>query len=244
MKLLLVAALTLVVACSARAAEKPWDRGDTALVIDAYEGNAIRWDEMASEPRIAAVIHRATIGSRKGARYRERQDEARRRGYAWGAFHVGMPGDPVAQADRFLDVARASDDDVLVLDIESLDARRGMTLASARRFLRHVHAKTGRWPMLYGNDDVVRKISRRAGRDAVFATTPLWYARFRDDISDFPTGTWDACALWQFCSEINCKAGDCPLRVPGTEHDIDVSLFAGTTDELRAAWPFSAGERP
>ena len=244
MRLHVAVIVAILFAASARAAEKPWDRDDAALVIDAYEGNAIRWDELASEPRVAAVIHRATIGSRTDARYRERQDEARRRGYSWGAFHVGQPGNAVDQADRFLRVARASDGDVLVLDIESLDARRGMTLANARRFLRHVHAKTGRWPMVYGNDDVVRKITQRAGRDAVFASTPLWYARVRDDIDDFPTGTWDACALWQFCSEINCRGDDCPLRVPGTEHDIDVSLFAGTTDELRAAWPFAARGRP
>jgi GH25 family lysozyme M1 (1,4-beta-N-acetylmuramidase) len=95
--------------------------------------------------------------------------------------------------------------------------------------------------MVYGNDAVIRKISTGFGRDEVFSKTRLWYARFRREIPNFPRGTWETYTLWQFSSEINCtpaKPDDCLIRVPGTKTDMDVNVFHGTVDELKAQWPF------
>jgi hypothetical protein len=116
-----------------------------------------------------------------------------------------------------------------------------MTLDDARQFLLRIRERTGHYPMLYGNDDVIRHISERFGKDDVFRQTGLWYARFLPNVSDFPKGTWDTYTLWQFKSELNCKPTEtslCPYLVPGTKTDMDVNVFNGTIEELKTRWPF------
>ena len=87
--------------------------------------------------------------------------------------------------------------------------------------------------MVYGNHDTIQRISEEAA-DVVFGECPLWYARFRKRIPDFPNGVWTTYTLWQFSSEYNVQ-----IRLAGTKKDIDVNVYPGTTDELRRAWPFS-----
>src|SRR4029453_3866228 len=53
-----------------------------------------------------AIIHRATIGDRADRKYAERRDEAKKRGYKWGAYHLGKRGDPLKQADFFLETEK------------------------------------------------------------------------------------------------------------------------------------------
>ena len=40
--------------------------------------------------------------------------------------------------------------------------------------------------------------------------------------------------LWQFSSEIRVQK-----LIPGTDSDIDVNVFNGSVDALRAAWPLT-----
>src|SRR5215470_16605758 len=72
---------------------QPWKNPEVALAIDPYEGNAIDWDQLATDKRVVAIIHRATIGERVDRKYLERRNEAKKRGYKWGAYHFGKPGD-------------------------------------------------------------------------------------------------------------------------------------------------------
>jgi lysozyme len=222
--------------------QEPWKDARLAIVIDPYQGNAIVWPDVASDPRVVGIIHRATIGSRKDTKYAEREAEAKRRGYKWGSYHLGKPGDPITQADFYLGAVKPSADEVIALDIEGLDPATDMNLANARRFIRRIKKKTGRYPMIYANQTVVKRISDTYRRDAVFSKTPLWYARFKSRVTDFPTKTWDAYTLWQFSSEINCRPDypeNCLYRVPGTEMDMDVNVYRGTVDDLKANWPFN-----
>jgi lysozyme len=220
---------------------QPWRDGRTAIVIDPYQGNGIVWDELARDARVAGIIHRASIGRTADSRYAARREEAKRRGYKWGSYHLGRAGDPIAQADFYLSTARPADDEVMALDIESLNEKTDMSLANARRFILRIKEKTGRYPMFYANDTVTRQLSTRFRGDEVFSKTPLWYARFLSRIKDFPTGVWDTYTLWQFSSEINCKPPRperCLYRVPGTATDMDVNVYRGTVEELKANWPF------
>ena len=66
------------------------------------KATTIDWDKLATEKRVVAIIHRATIGDRVDKKYAERKIEAKKRGYKWGAYHFGKPGDPIKQADFFL----------------------------------------------------------------------------------------------------------------------------------------------
>ena len=58
----------------------PWAKSDTAIVIDAYQGNAINWDKMATDRRVAGVIHRSSIGQRVDTEYVKRKKVALERG--------------------------------------------------------------------------------------------------------------------------------------------------------------------
>lgn len=220
---------------------QPWTDPATAIVLDPFEGNSINWDQIATDTRVVAVIHRGTIGLRTDTRYKARRDEAKNRGYKWGSYHLGKPGDPIAQADFYLATIAPTDDEVMALDIESLDENRDMSLANARSFIKHIREKTGRYPMLYANHAVVKEISLRFPNDEVFSKTPLWYARFKSRVTDFPTGTWDTYHLWQFSSEINCLPAHpekCLYRVPGTKTDMDVNVYRGSVADLKVKWPF------
>ena len=220
---------------------EPWKDPRIALAIDPYEGNDLDWEKLATDPRVVAVIHRATMGDRADRKYAERRAEAKKRGYKWGAYHLGRPGDPGKQADFFLATVKPAADDLIALDLESTDATKDMSLAEARIFIKRIKEKTGRYPMIYANKLVAQAISDQFGADDVFSKTRLWYARFKKNVTDFPSGTWKTYTVWQFSSELNCSAADrtvCLYTVPGTEYDMDIDVFNGTIEELRKSWPF------
>src|SRR5438132_6316667 len=185
-----------VLACSSLATlaqspefSEPWKNPNIALAIDPYEGNEIDWDKLMTDSRIVAIIHRATIGDRVDRKYAERRDEAKKRGYKWGAYHFGKPGDPIKQADFFLDTVKPTADDLIALDLESTDGSKHMSFDDARAFIRRIREKTGRYPLIYANNEVSKAITERYGADDVFAQTHLWYARFKRNVTDFPKGT-------------------------------------------------------
>ena len=96
--------------------------------------------------------------------------------------------------------------------------------------------------MVYANNEVTKAIAERYGEDDVFSKTPLWYARFKKNVTDFPALTWKTYTVWQFSSEQNCTPANraaCLYTVPGTEYDMDVDVFYGTVEELRSKWPFA-----
>jgi lysozyme len=243
--LLLIAALFALpsVAAFAQSPEfsEPWRNPKVALAIDPFEGNDINWDKLATDARVVAIIHRATIGDRKDRKYAERRDEAKKRGYKWGAYHFGKPGNPIKQADFFLDTAKPAADELIALDLESEDATKHMSFDDARAFVKRIKEKTGRYPLIYANNEVAKAISDHYGADDVFAKTRLWYARFKKNVSDFPQGTWKTYTIWQFSSEQNCTPANRPVclyTVPGTEYDMDVDVYNGTIEKLRSKWPF------
>jgi lysozyme len=220
---------------------EPWKNPNIALAIDPYEKNDIDWEELATDKRVVGIIHRATIGDRADRRYSERRDEAKKRGYKWGAYHLGKPGDPIKQADFFLETVKPAAGELIALDLESVDATKHMSFDEARSFIKRIKEKTGRYPLIYANNEVTRAISDRYGADDVFAKTGLWYARFRRSVTDFPAGTWKTYTVWQFSSEQNCNPANrpaCLYTVPGTEYDMDVDVYNGTIEELRSKWPF------
>src|SRR6267154_5449129 len=219
---------------------EPWKKPNIALAIDPYERNEIDWEKLATDKRVVAIIHRATIGDRANRKYAERRDEAKKRGYKWGAYHFGRPGDPIKQADFFLNTAKPAADELIALDLESVDATKHMTFEEAQVFIKRIKEKTGRYPLIYANNEVTKAISDQYGADEVFAKTHLWYARFKKNVKDFPVGTWKTYTVWQFSSEQNCSPGNrsaCLYTVPGTEYDMDVDVYNGTIEELRDRWP-------
>src|SRR5207248_3088242 len=152
---------------------------EVASDIDPYEGNAVDWAKLATDKRVVAIIHRATIGDRVDKRYAELKIEAKKRGYKWGAYHFGKPGDPIKQADFFLDTVKPTPDDLIALDLESTNGSKHMSFEDARVFIKRVKEETGRYPLIYANNEVTKAITEQYAADDVFSQTRLWYARFK-----------------------------------------------------------------
>ena len=256
--------LSLVRAAEAAHA-RPWRDPGNALLVDAYEMNVIDWDELLGDKRISGFIAKASDGlpptfscadlreetaiahCRTGWRkyavsrelYRTRKTLAKSRGLLWGAYHVGRPGDPIDQANHFLDFAEPGADDLMVLDIENADDKDYISLDDAEIFVRHIKARTGRYPILYTNDNTARKIAANTDDYPILSRLPLWYARYKPSIAGvFPMGNWDSYAIWQFSGMYNCSDKHCPYRVPGTLDDVDVNVVPMTKAKLAELWPF------
>jgi len=241
----------------------PWKNPNNALILDAYELNTIDWVSLLSDKRIAAFISKASDGLpesfsctgdhagdtvahcktmwRKYAVSRElfqtRRLVARAAGLLWGSYHLARPGNPVDQANHFLEYADPQDDEMMILDLEGIDPEKFMSLEDAQIFVGHIRARTGRYPVLYTNHNTARYIAAYRNDYPVLARLPIWYARYKPDVKGvFPMGNWDNYLMWQFSSGTNCSKRRCPYRVPGTLTDIDVNVAPMSRAELARIW--------
>jgi GH25 family lysozyme M1 (1,4-beta-N-acetylmuramidase) len=241
----------------------PWKRKDRALVIDAYEYNAIDWHKLVTDKSVVGFIGKASDGLpppwacsgdetavrlckalfKRHAVARElfqtRRTIAKALGLKWGAYHLARPGNPIDQANNFIDFADPAPDDLMAIDIEDNDPKNWMSLADAEEFVRHIHRRVGRFPLLYTNGVTAKHIAQNRDLYPLLSRLPLWYARYKPEIGEhFPKGNWRSYTLWQFSSQANCSHRRCPYRVPGTPNDIDVNVASMDADALREAWPF------
>lgn len=218
---------------------QPWLDTNKAIIIDLYAGNEINWTELKKNNQLVAIIHKASQGLKTDTKYKERKEIALKNGYKWGSYHLGTAGDPIQQADHYLSIVGDYTGELLALDLESDDSTKHMNLANALLFINRIFEKTGKYPMVYCNRNMLLSIHTNYSADCVFSKCPLWYARFRKDIPDFEIKMWNTYTLWQFSSEINCKkTGECLYNIPGTFYDIDVNIYNGSKAELLANWPF------
>ena len=228
--------LALAAMAPAFAAEfdSPWMDPMSALIIDPYAGNSIDWGKLASQPRVVAVIHKSTIGTKRiDPGYFKRKQEAAELGYLWGSYHWGVAGNPKKQADFYIDTIKPAPDELIALDLEDAQSKTLMNVDEAIIFMERIKERTGRYPVLYTNHASARLIASKY-KDSVLAKAPLWYARFKAKVTDFPTGAWSSYTLWQFSSEIAAQ-----LPVPGTKPDMDINVFNGTVEQLKASWPLT-----
>lgn len=215
----------------------PWNKSSTSIVIDAYEGNSIDWNKMATDTKVAAVIHRSSIGMRVDSLYESRKRIALERGYLWGAYHLGRPGNTIAQADFFLKLINDEPNTLMILDLEDTNSGSFMSVDEAVVFMNHVYEKTGKIPTVYANHSTTVQLNQKVKNNPHFQQSKLWYARFKANVTDFPVGIWPTYFLWQFSSEINCTTtGSCLYNVPGTKSDMDVNVFNGTATDLAMQW--------
>jgi len=242
---------------------EPWKKADRALVIDAYEYNSIDWQKLAGDKRIVGFINKASDGLppayacsgdetayrlckalwKRHAVARElfhtRKVVAKALGLKWGAYHLARPGNPIEQAENFLDFAEPGPDDLMAIDIEENDPTKWMSLEDAELFVRHIFLRTGRYPILYTNGTTSRYIADNRYRYRLLSRLPLWYARYKPEIGiHFPKGNWQRYSLWQFSAQANCGERRCPYRVAGTPNDIDVNVAPMDAEGLRNVWPF------
>ena len=215
----------------------PWNDSKTSIIIDAYEGNSIDWNKMATDKKVVGVIHRSSIGIKIDSLYKSRKKIALERGYLWGAYHLGRPGNTIAQANLFLDLVEDDPNTLMILDLEDTSSGSFMTIDEAVVFMDYVYEKSGRIPVVYANHSTTVLLNKKVKSNPLFQESKLWYARFKSSVTDFPIGIWKNYFLWQFSSEINCtKAGSCLYNVPGTNSDMDVNVHYGNFRELASEW--------
>lgn len=218
---------------------EPWQNSNRPIIIDAYHLNSIDWDIMTSDSQVVGVIHKATQGTKADTALISRRQKAQEKQILFGTYHLGMAGDPIEQANFYLETIGDYSNELIALDLEEVENPKFMNLENALIFIDHIYEETNRWPLLYCNRNVMNQIIESYGDTSHFSNCPLWYARFRSDIPDFNPTTWRTYALWQFSSEINCQeTGNCLYNVPGTAFDMDVNVFNGTKEELMISWPY------
>lgn len=264
-KSVIVFILFIVSATGAAASEfnYAWRDKQKALVIDAYEKNPIDWQKMVTDKRIRAFIAKSSDGLQspwscsgnttqrkickksfqnyfmKQQLYHTRKTLAKALGLKWGAYHLGRPGNPVAQANHFLQFAKPEKDELIALDIEHDDPKKWISFKDAEIFARQIYKRIGRYPVLYTNHNTAQRIAARRDEFPLLSRMQLWYARFKGDIRGaFPMGNWDTYTLWQFSAHPNCNKRRCLYRVPGTEPNIDVNISTLSIEEFDKAWPF------
>jgi lysozyme len=202
-------------------------------VVDLYHGDDLVYTdeehdfEMAHAAGIRGIIHKATEGAGEvDQRYHAREATARKAGMLWGAYHFMRPGDPVAQAQHFLQQIGSSPERLLVLDHES----EGVGMGQALQWLNSVRSITGKTPWLYSG--FLIKEQEAHEYMPAFAEFPLWLAQY-GPVAKVPR-PWQKCVLWQFTGD---GVGPQPHSVAGIAHEnCDISSFDGTDEELRAAW--------
>lgn len=244
----------------------PWSNKERAIVLDGYEHNSFNLTEIVKDGRVAAFIHKGSDGmpanyhctritdpmqqelckriwrnySVSRELYQTRRALAKALGLKWGAYHLGRPGNPIEQANHFIDYTEPADDELMAIDIEDNDPEKFMSLRDAQIFAEHIKFRTGRYPVLYTNGITAKYIADHRLEFPILSRLPLWYARYEPDIAlHFPKGNWQDYALWQFTSQNNCTKHRCPYRPLGTNRDIDVNIADMTVAELKKSWPFS-----
>lgn len=182
---------------------------------------------------LGAVIHKATEGMEfVDSKYAARKSACMSAGLLWGAYHFAAGGDGIEQARHFLAVEPGTDPSVLLcLDFEpSSGGRPNMTLAEGRDFLKYVHDKTGRWPMVYGGGGLLRDLLDGKSDD-VFSKCPLWLC----DMRSHPKTILPNWPNWTLLQYTDGQLGQEPKDTPGSD-GADRNSFAGSLDDLRKAW--------
>jgi GH25 family lysozyme M1 (1,4-beta-N-acetylmuramidase) len=245
--------------------QTPWSNQDRAIVLDGYEHNSFNLPEIIKDPRVAAFIHKGSDGMPANYHcgriadvkdqeicrriwrnyavsrelYQTRRALAKALGLKWGSYHLARPGNPIEQANHFIDYAEPTSDELMALDIEDNDPARFMSLQDGQIFAEQIKLRTGRYPVLYTNGTTAKYIADHRLEFPILSRLPLWYARYETDIAPhFPKGNWQDYALWQFASQSNCTKMRCPYRPNGTNRDIDVNIADMTVAQLKQAWPF------
>ncbi|WP_428661967.1 glycoside hydrolase family 25 protein [Runella sp.] len=255
--LLLIFCFVLTLSLRAQSAfDRPWIDSTKAFILDPYSGNVIDFNKIISNPRMTGIIHRASDGLKRDTGFAGRKIQATKKNLLWGSYHLGRPGDPIQQADFYLSAINQDSVNVMALDLEDVEDSKFMNMDNAIKFIEHIKQKTGKYPLVYANQKVVKAISLKFNKNSVFAKCPLWYARFKNKVTDFPKNVWSTYTVWQFACEINCcecidvectkhklnYISKCPYnkgkstKIEGIKCDMDVNIYNGTVKNLRQNW--------
>jgi lysozyme len=166
------------------------------------------------------VVLKATEGTDVAdAQLAANRSRAHAAGLVVGLYHYARAGDPGAEADWFARTAgELSDGEFVCLDWEVP----GDPVGWCGSWLAAVEQRLGVRSFVYLNR------SLRDGHDwtpVIHGGHPLWLARYDGSTHPVGSGRWPALAMKQYS-----RSG----RLPGVAGAVDLDVFYGTTDQLRA----------
>lgn len=203
--------------------------------ISHFNGPSLNFAK-AKAAGILGTIHKATQGvSGADPMYAINRMKAQAEGLLFGAYHFAVGGDPKAQADHFLSVAKPDKNTLLVLDYEPNTQGRTMRLDEAVLFVTAIQEATGRWPGLYSGNLIKETFPRRI--HPVLKNCWLWLAQYSAQPSNIPE-TWDDWTLWQYTDGAH---GPGDHSVDGIGH-CDRDQFNGDEAALRKFWVGEVGD--
>lgn len=177
---------------------------------------------------IVAVIHKATEGKTYvDSTYCKRRTEAEEEGLLWGAYHFGNKGNPVGQADHFLDVVGDTENVLMILDLEE-NRGNNMTPEEAEEFVMRIKERTGRLPVIYGS-----RIYLESFDTDILNECKLWIASYTSSDEPKLPSHRDSWVLWQYTDG---RVGGSPKSVEGVGF-CDRDRYNGTAEELFELWP-------
>jgi lysozyme len=186
--------------------------------------------QAAQNEGIAALIHKATQGVKYvDKHYIERRDQARPLGFLWGAYHFGVGGDPIGQAQHFLDVVQPDAETLLAVDVERNPYGLSINITEAEQMVQYIYDQVGRWPVVYTARWYMREIIPDS-QPTILSNCPLWVASYAE-VPALPA-QWTTWTLWQYTDGDN---GPEPHKVSGITK-CDRNKFGGTLDQLREFW--------
>lgn len=202
----------------------PCDYEVHGIDISHYQGS-IDWVQLATNQTSQFPIHFVFMKATEGGDHGDDTfpfnfDQARRYGFIRGAYHFFIPKtDPHKQADFFIRTVRLTAGDLPpVLDVETIGKTSPQDLKIAVKiWLDRIEAHYGVKPILYTS----YKFKNRYLNDSVFNTYPYWIAHYYVDSVKYD-GPWH---FWQHTDVGN---------VPGIKEEVDLNVFNGTLEELRA----------
>jgi lysozyme len=199
------------------------------IVVDLSHHNANVDFARARQAGIVGVIHKATQGTRfVDPTYSAHKKGALAAGMLWGAYHFGVGGDGLEQAEHFLDTVQPADHHLLVLDFEANAQGPSMTLEEARAFVTHVKGATGRIPGLYAGHYLKELLG--TSLDPVLGECWLWLSQYGP--TPVVPRNWTTWTMWQYTDG---AVGPQPHEVDGIGR-CDRDKFQGTEADLRALW--------
>lgn len=182
--------------------------------------------KLAKRNGTVAVIHKATQGIRIiDSCYKTRRIAAKKNGLLWGAYHLGTNASGIAQAHHFLNNVGKVSKTLFVLDLKS-NTNNIMSQKQAEDFVITVRNKTGKFVMIYGSFNTLKKFST-----PFLKKNPLWISSY-NIAPEIPSG-WNKWVLWQYT---NGKLGIWPHGITGIGR-CNRSKFNGSVRELKQFWP-------
>lgn len=192
--------------------------------ISHHQG-VIDWESLAALQEGIAPVRFVFMKATEGGdhlddRFAENFSNARTHGFIRGAYHFFNPmTDALKQADFFIRTVQLEKGDLPpVLDVETTRKKKKEALQEeVGRWLKRVEGHYGVKPILYTS----YKFKTRYLDDSLFNAYPYWIAHYYVDSVEYQ-GTWN---FWQ-----HTDVGS----VPGIGKEVDLDVFNGTLEELKA----------